>query len=332
MGSSYRHPALKQLKEQQARFAPRERRLEQIDRAEQLLGEIEVGTKLSLRISLLPDHGVPSGGGAGPGARRRRRPARPPAVRRRPLARPSASRSSRRPEPVLTVDAVSRRFNVSTRTITRWRRQGLVARRFIIDGRHQGRVPGVEPVAVRRGAPRAGRPGDPVPATDRRGAGRDRPPRPSHGAGRPGRPGRDRAEDRTQDVTLHRNGPDGPEGLRPRASRPGDLPALDRPARRGGQGADLPALPRAGSRPRSSPASSAGPGRASTGSSTRCVRGGSWSVKLEYMPHPSFDDPAARAEILGPIARAGRRQGPPPDQGPQGAAPLPGRPLRGARC
>src|SRR5262252_2966793 len=43
MGNSYRHPALKQLKEQQARFAPRERRLEQIDRAEHLLGEIESG-------------------------------------------------------------------------------------------------------------------------------------------------------------------------------------------------------------------------------------------------------------------------------------------------
>src|SRR4051812_24531286 len=41
MGSHYRHPALKQLKEQQARFAPRERRVEQIDRAETLLGEID---------------------------------------------------------------------------------------------------------------------------------------------------------------------------------------------------------------------------------------------------------------------------------------------------
>ena len=45
MGSHYRHPALKQLKEQQARFAPRERRLEQIDRAEQLLGEIDDGRR-----------------------------------------------------------------------------------------------------------------------------------------------------------------------------------------------------------------------------------------------------------------------------------------------
>src|SRR5262249_42601000 len=40
-------------------------------------------------------------------------------------------------EPVLTVDEVSRRYNVSSRTVTRWRRQGLVARRFVIGGRAQ---------------------------------------------------------------------------------------------------------------------------------------------------------------------------------------------------
>ena len=37
----YNHPALWQLKEQQSRFAPKEKRLEQIDRAELLLAEIE---------------------------------------------------------------------------------------------------------------------------------------------------------------------------------------------------------------------------------------------------------------------------------------------------
>ena len=41
MGKTYRHPAMKQLKDQQTRYAPKERRLEQVDRAEQLLGEIE---------------------------------------------------------------------------------------------------------------------------------------------------------------------------------------------------------------------------------------------------------------------------------------------------
>ena len=43
MGGTYRHPSMKELKEQQSRFAPRERLLEQIDRAEKLLAEIVPG-------------------------------------------------------------------------------------------------------------------------------------------------------------------------------------------------------------------------------------------------------------------------------------------------
>ena len=41
MGKAYRHPAMKQLKDQQTRYAPRDRRLEQVARAELLLDEIE---------------------------------------------------------------------------------------------------------------------------------------------------------------------------------------------------------------------------------------------------------------------------------------------------
>ena len=41
MCKSYRHPAMKQLRDQQTRYAPKDRRLEQVERAEQLLGEIE---------------------------------------------------------------------------------------------------------------------------------------------------------------------------------------------------------------------------------------------------------------------------------------------------
>src|SRR3954463_13697898 len=35
------------------------------------------------------------------------------------------------PEPVLTIDDVTERFNVTSKTIQRWRRKGLPARRFI---------------------------------------------------------------------------------------------------------------------------------------------------------------------------------------------------------
>ena len=45
MGKAYRHPAMKQLKDQQTRYAPRDRRLEQVERAEQLLDEIEAAKR-----------------------------------------------------------------------------------------------------------------------------------------------------------------------------------------------------------------------------------------------------------------------------------------------
>ena len=38
-------------------------------------------------------------------------------------------------EPVYTVEQLSKKFNVSTKTISRWRRQGLVSRRFVFQGR-----------------------------------------------------------------------------------------------------------------------------------------------------------------------------------------------------
>ncbi|AMV36393.1 sigma-70 family RNA polymerase sigma factor [Planctomyces sp. SH-PL62] len=134
MGRMYCHPAMKQLKDQQTRYAPRERRLEQVERAEQLLGEIEQTKRypydyLCFRITgFRPDNGsvlMLEGDEA-------RRDLRQfvedlSATIRQPVEQAA--------EPVLTVDEVSKRFNVSTRTVTRWRRQGLVARRFVIDGR-----------------------------------------------------------------------------------------------------------------------------------------------------------------------------------------------------
>src|SRR5919112_2013607 len=134
MGSHYRHPALKQLKEQQARFAPRERRLEQIDRAEQLLGEIDDGRRypyeyLCYRITGFRPDGAPDLVLDGGDIRHDLR------MFVEDLSATVGQKAEHAAEPVLTVNAVSLRFRVSTRTVARWRRQGLVARRFIIEGR-----------------------------------------------------------------------------------------------------------------------------------------------------------------------------------------------------
>jgi RNA polymerase sigma factor (sigma-70 family) len=134
MSTVYRHPALKQLKEQQARFAPKDRRGEQIDRAEQLLGEIETGRRypyeyLCYRITGFRPDGAPDLLLDGPDVLHDLR------LFVEELSATLDQRAEHAIEPVLTVDAVSRQFNVSTRTIARWRRQGLVGRRFIINGR-----------------------------------------------------------------------------------------------------------------------------------------------------------------------------------------------------
>src|SRR5215218_7864082 len=134
MGSSYCHPALKQLKEQQARFAPRDERLAQIERAETLLGEIHSEKQypyeyLWYRIKGYRPETAPDLLLDGSGIRHDLR------LFIEDLSGTVGQTAEQAAEPVLTVDAVSRRYNVSTRTVARWRRQGLVARRFIIGGR-----------------------------------------------------------------------------------------------------------------------------------------------------------------------------------------------------
>jgi RNA polymerase sigma factor (sigma-70 family) len=134
MGSHYRHPALKQLKDQQVRRATREHRLEQLDRAEALLAEIDPNRRypfefLCFRITGYRPDSTSLIVFPGEDARHDLE------LFIRELAATVSLPADEVDEPVLTVEAVSRRYNVSTRTVNRWRRQGLVARRFIIDGK-----------------------------------------------------------------------------------------------------------------------------------------------------------------------------------------------------
>ncbi len=136
MSRAYRNPALKQLGDQQTRFAPRERRVEQIDRAEVLLAEIDPTKRYPYEYLVFRITGF--------------RPENAPALVLdgdevahdlrlfvEELAETVTQPVEAATEPVLTVQAVSKQFNVSTRTVTRWRRQGLIARRFKIGGRTQ---------------------------------------------------------------------------------------------------------------------------------------------------------------------------------------------------
>lgn len=135
--TTFKHAALKELTDQQVRFAPPARRTEQLARAEKLLAETAsdrvypyqfVGFRLTdYRSNAYPDlliRGDDLKHDLGLFITRVERSLPPLPIE---LAA----------EPMLTLDEVSRQFNVSTKTVSRWRLLGLTARRVIRAGRKQ---------------------------------------------------------------------------------------------------------------------------------------------------------------------------------------------------
>ena len=49
------------------------------------------------------------------------------------------------PDEVLSIEDLATRFNVSTKTISRWRDHGLVAERHVVGGRRRPRTPPARP-------------------------------------------------------------------------------------------------------------------------------------------------------------------------------------------
>lgn len=133
MRRSYRSPILKYLRDQQVRFAPRERKLEQIERAEKLLTEIDQKKVypfdyVCYRITDYRPESFPHSKVQGNDL-----------LHDLGLFVEELSDSANIPveaanERVLTVDDLADQFRVSTKTISRWRNHGLVSRRFVFDG------------------------------------------------------------------------------------------------------------------------------------------------------------------------------------------------------
>ncbi|TWU13820.1 RNA polymerase sigma factor SigA [Symmachiella macrocystis] len=127
--SRYRNPAIRQLTEQQVRYTPRDARLRQIERAEQLLEEIDLDKeyhyndlcqKITTYKAEMYPHLVLSGADAAHDVR----------LFVEDLSDSADIAVESLAEPVLTVGDVSEQFNVSTKTVDRWRSKGLVSRRF----------------------------------------------------------------------------------------------------------------------------------------------------------------------------------------------------------
>ncbi len=134
MRAEYRSEILKDLRDQQVRFAPRDKKLEQIDRAERLIGEIDRARAypydyVCYRITDFRPNCNPHSKLDGEDLLHDLR-----------LFVEELSDSADIPadaarERVLTVEELAKRFNVSTKTISRWREAGLVSRRFLFAGR-----------------------------------------------------------------------------------------------------------------------------------------------------------------------------------------------------
>ena len=133
MHTSYKCDAIRELRDQQVRFAPRDKKMEQVDCAEKLLRDIQLDRDYNFEFVCFRITGF--------------RPENAPIVKikgenlRRDLhafiedLSDSANVSAQEfGQPVHTVEDLSKMFKVSTKTISRWRQQGLVSRKFIFDG------------------------------------------------------------------------------------------------------------------------------------------------------------------------------------------------------
>lgn len=130
----YRSAIVERLLDQQKRFAPRERKLEQIDRAERLLVEIADDKTytyeyLCFRIT---DYRPESNPQLSVGGKDLKHDLQ---LFVEDLSDAADISVGEIPQQVHTVDDLAKRFNVSTKTISRWRRQGLVSRRLLFGKR-----------------------------------------------------------------------------------------------------------------------------------------------------------------------------------------------------
>src|SRR4029079_7285825 len=136
MNIGYHNPLLKQLRDQQVRVASRDKKLEHVNRAEKLLAELDTGRSypyeyLCYRITeYRPETAA---GVTVPG----RDVAHDLRLFVEDVSDSANVKVEDAGEPVHTVEELSKMFNVSTKTISRWREQGLVSRRFLFDGKRK---------------------------------------------------------------------------------------------------------------------------------------------------------------------------------------------------
>lgn len=136
MHVDYLNPAIRQLRDQQVRFAPREKKIEQVTQAEKLLAELDPDRVypyeyICYRITNFRPDAYPDLRLSGQEASHDLR------LFVEDVSDAASVPADAAGERVLTVESLARQFNVSTKTISRWRSHGLVSRRFLLDGRRR---------------------------------------------------------------------------------------------------------------------------------------------------------------------------------------------------
>ncbi|MHB1424781.1 MAG: sigma-70 family RNA polymerase sigma factor [Gemmataceae bacterium] len=146
--TGFKQPALKELTDQQVRFAPPNRRVEQLARAEQLLSEIVAEKRYPYQFVCwrVTDYRPDTQSNLLiPGAdliHDLRLMIEAMAGKVEALADKIESKAvplplDKVPEPIVTLEEISKKFNVSTKTIRRWRRFGLVGQPIVCNGKRQ---------------------------------------------------------------------------------------------------------------------------------------------------------------------------------------------------
>jgi RNA polymerase primary sigma factor/RNA polymerase sigma factor len=136
MNLTYHSPLIKQLRDQQVRVASRDKKLEHVNRAEKLLTEIDQERSypyeyLCYRIT---EYRPDSAAGVAVSGSELVHDLR---LFVEDVSDSADVRVEDAGEPVHTVEDLSKLFNVSTKTISRWREQGLVSRRFVFEGKRK---------------------------------------------------------------------------------------------------------------------------------------------------------------------------------------------------
>jgi RNA polymerase primary sigma factor/RNA polymerase sigma factor len=136
MHTDYLSPAIRQLRDQLVQEAPCEKQIQQVDSAEKLLNELD--PKRTYTCKYIFHRVTKNGHESDPDLKFTGKEAcHDLRLFIEDLSNAAKVSASAVDEQVLTVDELAKQFRVSKKTVSRWRRQGLVSRRFLFDGRRR---------------------------------------------------------------------------------------------------------------------------------------------------------------------------------------------------